>query len=132
MELVPKLSELFPNMSKKYILATYETNYADEFDVQSIWLTTEAKWKKWVKNGKKLQNLENHSCYEISFGTNEYIEISSFQEVLEKCKVQELTEEEAAVLNKFFGNSTSKSYEFKLGTLDIYDGITYQIEVEFA
>lgn len=59
-------------MSKHYVVVTYEQDYADEFDVCGLWITTVKKYNKALKH----LDMHNEEDTEYYFGTNECIHIS--------------------------------------------------------
>lgn len=82
----------------KYLLK-YEDCYADEFNVNELFLITEEE-KSMIENG--LNEKRNSKFYFLyGFGTNEEIEYYSVEELEEAIKIFEITDREIKVLEKF-------------------------------
>jgi len=82
----------------KNVLLTWNSNWADEMDIQGFIVTTQSEyddWKTFLEN-KKLD-------FEIYVGTNEGIEYSSGAELLAEVDVEDITSEEMNVVLKMFG-----------------------------
>ena len=64
------------------ILVKLNYSYADEFDVNSLWMTTVEEYEEFLNELKELK--DNISEYrEIYFGTNEYIYFDSYEEIID-------------------------------------------------
>lgn len=113
------------------VLVKFKDNYADEFDLEGYWLTTKDRWDSHVADvtnywnkateAKKRPQMEGESDWhyrdaqrvevESYFGTNEAMLWTSPEDYLRAFTVQELTEEEAAVVSKLFlGGSESGTF----------------------
>ena len=57
----------------KYLLIKYNGDWADEFDVDLLWVTTEEEFEQW-KNELSTKDIDE--SVEIYFGTNEFISFS--------------------------------------------------------
>lgn len=67
------------------VLVTFRADYADEFDVYGFKLTTEIQWNHDLENARKY--FEKHGSWEAYFGTNEAIEVDSFEDYKKNYKV---------------------------------------------
>lgn len=76
----------------KYLLVKLNYYYADEFDVDSMWITTESEHEQFLQNLKDHKDRINDAT-EIHFGTNEFVSFSSFEELVRSMKVVEITPE---------------------------------------
>lgn len=77
------------------ILVELRDNWADEFDINAIWLTNKDEYNKFINKLSKL-NIANYR--EIYFGTNECISFSSAEEIIRALKVTPITD---AFFNEF-------------------------------
>jgi hypothetical protein len=91
------------------LLVKYDSNWADEMDINGFKVLTNEQWEKYQKDFKKLFKKE---CYSYYVGTNEEIEYSDFDEFISDFKTSEITDEEAAVIEKLFGNLSTYGYGF--------------------
>jgi hypothetical protein len=91
-------------------LVKYDSNWADEMDIDGFRVFTDKQWEKYQKDFKKLFKEDRGYTYYV--GTNEDIEYNSFDEFMSDLKVSEITDEEATVLKKFFDNLTTYGYGF--------------------
>lgn len=107
-------------MSEKKLLVRFDSNYADEFDVEGFTFMTETEWEKHKvdaakcfeefeklpqdKYGRRLGKYGGATDgIEVYFGTNEQMIYETLDSYLSSFKVSEVSEEEAAVITKFFG-----------------------------
>lgn len=65
-----------------FYLVVYKDNYADEFDLEGFKIFTQEEWDAYVKG---LQKLEYPTM--TYFGTNEYVEYESFEDLIRRYKV---------------------------------------------
>jgi hypothetical protein len=82
------------------VLIKWDSNWADEMDIDGFMIvdkTTSDKFKKQLK--------DYNSSFEVYVGTNEDIEYGSGEELLKELTFKTITEDEAKVIKKFFGNS---------------------------
>lgn len=91
-------------------LVKYDSNWADEMDIDGFRLFTDEQWEEYQKDFKKLFKEDRGYTYYV--GTNEDIEYNSFDEFMSDLKVSEITDEEATVLKKLFDNLTTYGYGF--------------------
>ena len=94
----------------KYLLIKYNDNWADEFDVDLLWVTTEEEFEQW-KNELSTKDIDN--SVEIYFGTNEFISFSSYEEIIEGIEVSEIS--------KDFYNTFIKLIGDYFGLIDLLD-----------
>lgn len=90
-------------------LVKYDSNWADEMDIDGFKVLTNEQWEKYQQDFKKHFKEE---CYSYYVGTNEEIEYSDFDEFISDFKASEITNEEAAVLEKLFDNLSTYGYGF--------------------
>lgn len=57
-------------MSKNYVLIKYEDNWADEFDIESLWFTTKENLNNLIKTVKDSSNYKDNTELVVYFGTN--------------------------------------------------------------
>lgn len=91
------------------LLVKYDSNWADEMDINGFKVLTDKQWEKYQRDFKKHFKEE---CYTYYVGTNEEIEYSDFEEFRNNFNVSEITDEEAAVLKKLFANLSTNGYGF--------------------
>lgn len=94
----------------KYLLIKYNGDWADEFDVDLLWVTTEEEFEQW-KN--ELSTKDINESVEIYFGTNEFISFSSYEEIIENIEVSEISKDFYNTFIKLIGNS--------FGLIDLLD-----------
>lgn len=94
----------------KYLLIKYNGDWADEFDVDLLWVTTEEEFEQWKK---ELSTKDIDEYVEIYFGTNEFISFSSYEEIIENIEVSEISEDFYNTFIKLIGNS--------FGLIDLQD-----------
>jgi hypothetical protein len=84
---------------KKYVLVKLDTNYADEFDVEAFVVVTES-----YLEAAKADILEKGRAdgLHMNFGTNEWLEWSSGEELIADLDVTPLTTAEAQFLERAF------------------------------
>ena len=104
-------------MSKPYVVVKYHRDWADEFDLKTIWVGPKDRWaaiKEKLKTGIKYP-------VSFSFGTNEEQEINDAEDVLGYCEVKGATLAEAAALRKFLKPTYQKAGNTaEFGTLEIF------------
>lgn len=94
------LSKLKGLKDEDYLLITADVNYADEFDFQEWTTMNVLDFKKFVKSLKK--HKEEISWY---FGTNEELQFSDGEDLLNQLSFKLISAEEYFVLDKLFGGS---------------------------
>lgn len=85
-------------MSEQYLVVQSEFDYADEFDVYGLYITTKTLYDMMMEEAKKYFDV--HDDYEGWFGTNEAILVESFEDYQAGLHVSEITEETYHALNK--------------------------------
>lgn len=92
---------------KKYYLAKYKINYADEFDVYGMRLYTQEELDLFKVYQQTILSLEKEEKLwfnllkdGIYFGTNASLRFNSINDVISIIKIQEITEDEYNVLIK--------------------------------
>lgn len=105
----------------KWVFVEYDDNWADEFDVHTIWICPIGYWESWKERiTKAITGPE-----EIYFGTNEFITIDSGEAVVKACKVHDIPAEEAKVLIKWLKESYEKApKEVSYGQIDIFERLS--------
>lgn len=91
------------------LLVKYDSNWADEMDIDGFKVLTNEQWEQYQKDFKKHFKEEGYIYY---VGTNEEIEYNDFEEFRNDFNVSEITDEEAAVLEKLFANLSTNGYGF--------------------
>ena len=96
----------------KNLLVKYDNNYADEFDVEGFFVTTEEEWEKHKAQvtkffekreaGKDPLKRRYRDGVEVYFGTNEQIIYETLDCYLRSFTATEVSDEELAVLKKYF------------------------------
>lgn len=90
-----------------YLLIKLAMNWADEFDVDSFWVTTQARYDRFLKT---VINYEFTDDNEIYFGTNEFVSFGSTDELLSSLKVTPITKEFHDQLIAHFGEEYGLVY----------------------
>jgi len=83
---------------KTIVLLQWDGNWADEMDIEGFSIMDKQEWteyKKYLTNRK--------SEFTFYIGTNEEIEYSNGRELLNEITVTEITDKEAATVEKLFG-----------------------------
>jgi len=123
-------------MSKQMLLVKFDSNYADEFDVEGFTIMSETEWEEHkAKVSAFFKKREQNFSFErgrgrrpyddgveVYFGTNEQIIYETLDCYLRSFKVQKISDEEIEVLKKFFGK------EVKFGMMCMLDD--YELEEE--
>jgi hypothetical protein len=82
-------------MSK--VLLIFKGNWADEMDIEGFDILSKEHWEF-----KKLEANNTEFPQEICIGTNENVDYDSVKEYLSDFKVQEISDEEEAIIRKLF------------------------------
>jgi hypothetical protein len=109
-----------------YILIKLAMNWADEFDVDSFWVTTQARYDRFLKT---VINFEFNDDDEIYFGTNEFVSFSSTDKLLSSLKVTPITKEFHDQLIAHFGEEYGLIYLTRIeeyAEQKIYEDEEYQ------
>jgi hypothetical protein len=91
-------------------LVKYDSNWADEMAIDGFRVFTDKQWEKYQEDFKKHFKKDNSYTYYV--GSNGDIEYGDFDEFMSDFKVSEITDEEAAVLEKLFDNLSTYGYGF--------------------
>lgn len=92
--------EALINTMEYYLLVKLDMNWADEFDVNAFWVTTQNRYDQFLRTIIEYDFSDNDEIY---FGTNEYISFSSTNKLLNSLKVTPITEEFYSQLLAHFG-----------------------------
>lgn len=142
----------------KLLLIKFDSNYADEFDVDGFVVWTAAKWEahkaavtayfdnrakrrgpkpelpphtdpKYYEVYDKVRKWERGEEVERYFGTNEAVNFSGAEDYFRCFKTTEITPEEHDVLKKLFGESWREDVRFGM-FLSLEDSLEDQEEEE--
>ena len=85
-------------------LVKYNSNWADEMDIEGFKLFTDKRWKEYQKRFEEyfVENI----FYNFYIGTNEEIEYESFVKFMKDFEVIEITDKEAKTIKKFFDKTS--------------------------
>jgi len=89
-------------MSEKYFLLQYNDDWADEMDISGFAVMTQSERDEYFAVFKKVFDVNGY--YSFCVGTNEEIEYDTLEDFTNAFQMAEITEEEAKVFSKFFGN----------------------------
>jgi hypothetical protein len=81
------------------VLIKYDGCWADEIDLQGFLVMTREEWKTHLSLVKRRYG---DSEFTISIGTNEEVNFNDFDDYKESFEIKKITDEESAVLRKFF------------------------------
>lgn len=84
------------------VLVKVSADYADEFQCEEFKVFTQEEFNKFIEYYKNYFDENNEA--EIYFGTNEFLIFESFTEFYDCLSVSEITDEEASVIQKLFGD----------------------------
>lgn len=91
----------------KYLLITYDEDWADEFNVTGLWVTTDEEFGETLKD---VDTEDDDTFVEIYFGTNEAIEVTP-HEFTSCLNIHEISAQTYLDL--------VKTISYKFGTIDI-------------
>ncbi len=80
-------------------LVKFSSDWADEFDMDGFRIMSEEEFEKY-KTG---MNNEEYP-YEAGFGTNEWFDYDSSQDIMKDLTIVEMSEEDVIVFEKYFEN----------------------------
>jgi hypothetical protein len=83
---------------KTTVLLQWDSNWADEMDIYGFSLMDKEDWSEYKKYLK-----ERKGGFTFYIGTNEEIEYSNGNELLREITVTEISDKEAATVEKLFG-----------------------------
>jgi hypothetical protein len=94
------------------LLVKFDDNWADEMDVSGFKLFDNLDaWNKALEEKKKRRELENDDqCFEVCFGTNEYIDYDSFGSFLNRFQITEISKDTAEIIGGLFPEAKSYGY----------------------
>jgi len=75
-------------MSENKVLVKLDVDWADEFTVQALWATTQGEYDTLIKVLSE-QDIQGQDIY---YGTNEYFNFDSLEDLLSALTVQEISE----------------------------------------
>jgi len=101
---------------QKQLLITLNRDWADEFNVEGLVVMSASEWEAHQQLAKK--HFEENGNAEIYFGTNEFLEYSSYDEYVGEFKVTELTPEQFDVLKTLF-TVKGYSWEYPKGKMNV-------------
>ena len=87
---------------RKLLLVTFDDNWSDELNIYGFKVMYEESFNQMMALAQKI--IENNPYREYYFGTNEAIEYSSFKEYESAITTNEITQEEADLLLRLFGD----------------------------
>lgn len=90
-------------MLEQLVLVRFNDNWADEMDIVGFQVVTQQEWDDFVKLAHKLRYPS-----ETYFGTNEFNEYDTVEELLACYEVTEITEDQAQTLENLFGPEVRK------------------------
>jgi hypothetical protein len=87
------------------LLVKFKGDYGDEFDCQEFAVfDSQENYDRWINGYTKYFSENNGSTAEVYFGTNEYLEFNSLDDLMSQLEIHEITDEEADIFTKYFGN----------------------------
>lgn len=101
----------------KHYLYKYEANWADEMDVSGFMILKETE--KDMALAKIKRNFRNGGT--VSIGSNEEIEYSNFDEVMNDISIEEISKENYDTINRLFGGSFGET-----GPCDNFIDVDYE------
>lgn len=104
-------------MKKDHLLIKGDFDYADEFGCECFYVVTKKEWKSYCEGVRKGFE-KNDGTIEICFGTNEYLEVDSYEDWMRNLEEVPITKAEAEFLVKSFGSSYHKVGTLTWGTGD--------------
>lgn len=121
-------------MSEKHFILKYNDNWADEMDISGFAVMTESERDEYFAVFKKV--FDTNEYYSFFVGTNEEIEYNTLEDFTNAFEMSEITEEEAKVFSKFFGNEfgffpTAEYVEFKEEDEEVVEDEDGEFDEEF-
>ncbi len=99
---------------KKWVLVRFTDNWADEFDVDAMYVLPADEWEKkkqglrdeWPANSTTLTygEFRGKPCFRAGFGTNQWIEYENIDAYLARFVVKEVSAEWAETFRKLCGD----------------------------
>lgn len=105
-----------PKAPKQYILVKWDSNWADEMDVEGFAMLEKSeadKLKKTLKNFKRE--------FTVCIGTNEEIDYEKGSDMLDELEFKKISEEEYKTVKKLFGTSGGHDFVDIVSELETMD-----------
>ena len=105
-----------PKAPKQHILVKWDSNWADEMDVEGFAILEKAdadRLKKTLKNFKRQ--------FTICIGTNEEIDYEQGSDMLDELEFKKISEEEYKTVKKLFGTSGGHDFADIIYELENWD-----------
>jgi hypothetical protein len=83
---------------KTIVLLQWDSNWADEMDIYGFSVMDKQEWEEYAK-----YLLDRKEGFTFYIGSNEEIEYENGRELLDEITVTEISEREAATVDKLFG-----------------------------
>jgi hypothetical protein len=80
------------------VLLQWDTNWADEMDINGFAIMDKSEWEDYKKM------LKNKERFYIYIGTNEEIDYNNGNELLKEISVKNISDDEVKTIRKFFGS----------------------------
>jgi hypothetical protein len=93
---------------EQHLLITLNRDWADEFNVEGMVVLSASEWEAHKKLAQDY--FEEKGSAEVYFGTNEFLEYSSYNEYIKEFKITELNKKQFDVLKELF---TIKGYSWE-------------------
>lgn len=87
-------------MSTTHVLVKWDSNWADEMDVEGFIIMERKAWNEFKANARKITH-----PFSICVGTNEEIDYETGKDLLDELTGKDITPEEKSTIKKFFGES---------------------------
>lgn len=100
----------------QHLLISIDRDWADEFNVEGFIVMTDSEWEDHKQLAQKL--FEEKGSVELYFGTNEFLDYSSYDEYVGAFEVTELSTEQLDVLKSLF-TIKGYSWEHPKGTTNV-------------
>jgi len=111
-----------------YKLIKMTADYADEFDCKAFALMSDEAWEKLEDRARSFDDDQ-----EVYFGTNEYIEISSFRDWAARLNIADIADEEAITLERLFGDPSTTTMHDKLsGKITLAYGVGVNVITQYG
>lgn len=86
----------------RFLVAEFEDNWADEFDVRGWQLFTSEDWQEFRKD------FDVDSEFTVYVGSNQYIDYDEARDVLNQIQLFEVTEDEFNTIKRIFGGHSGR------------------------
>jgi hypothetical protein len=108
----------------KKLLVKFDSNWADEMDIDGFMVMTQDEWDQYKAHTKKFFEQLGERSWSFGIGTNEEIEYESHDEFIRELKVEEITDveyESLAHLFKYYDGTVQFGFFPDLGYFDLED-----------